>query len=374
MKKYNFYRDLLADIICQSLKAKKRGVEVDKLVYKRAESFLPWNLHHNIFNTNIFPYWAEDALYYFQCSIDKKVLIRIALDSGKKEIILDFQDIIKALSSQLNQEIDIQKLPFNKFYIKENPWQLCFSHENDNWCYDLAKRICIKQSEIKSEYLKSPDDKWMLTIKDHNLLLTDLLEEKALSLTNDGVQYYDYSSSPETNTRAVTERLTGIKSPPVALWSPDSRKIVTHKLDQRKVKDLFLLQNAPKEHQRPKLHPYKMSFAGDDHLPMAELLVIDVLSQNIIKLKTEPLSCPYLTPLEFNWVWWNKDGNKVYFIRETRGAKELKLCVADTKNGLTQVLINETAETYVEPSALAPWPHQVIILEEKKTNYLVITT
>ncbi len=335
-------------------------------VYQRAECFLPWNLQHSVYNSTIFPYWSSSALYYFQQSDAGKSLIRVDAQTGKKETILDFQELVSALSSQFKEDINVEKLPLDRFAIKESPLRLCFPYEGDNLSYDLENQTFTKEAKAKPEYLKSPDEDWALSIKNHNLVLTDIKHNKDFDLTTDGERYHDYASSPETNTRTVTQRLGGIKSPPVALWSSDSCKIVTHRLDQRNVDELFLLQNAPEGSQRPRLHPYRMSFSGDNHLPLAELLVVDVSTKTVTPLKTEPLLSPYLTPLEFNWVWWSQDSQKVYFLRETRAAKELMLCVADASTGTTQALITERSETYAEPSSLAPWPHQVIILEDEK--------
>jgi len=110
-------------------------------------------------------------------------------------------------------------------------------------------------SEIVLTQLKSPNEKWALWIKDYNLVLTDVKNHKDFFLTSDGTNYYDYASSPETNTKEVTQRLEGIPSPPIGLWSFDSKKILTHKLDQRNVSELFLLQKAPESSQRPKITP-----------------------------------------------------------------------------------------------------------------------
>jgi hypothetical protein len=138
-------------------------------------------------------------------------------------------------------------------------------------------------------------------------------------------------------------------------------------LDQRDVHELFILQNAPKDSQRPKLHNYRMSFSGDDNLSLAELMIIDVSTKSISPVKTDPLLSPYLTPIEFKWVWWSLDSKKVYFIRETRAAKEIILCVEDAETGETQILLTEKSEdTYAEPSPHAMWPPQVIILEDSQ--------
>ncbi len=332
-------------------------------IYQRAECFLPWNLQYSIYNSTIFPYWSSKSLYYFEQSDTEKFLIRIDAQTGKKEKVLDFQELVSALSSQLEQGINAEKLSLDKFSISENPLQLCFSYENNNWCYNFENKICIKEAEIKLEYLKSPDENFALCVNQHNLFLTDIKRHKDFQITTDGEHYYDYASSPETNTRTVTNRLEGTVIPPVALWSQDSRKIVTHKLDQRKVEELFLVQNSPEESKRPKLHRYRMSFSGDENLPLAELIIIDVKSKIVIPLKTEQFLSPYLTPIEFKWVWWSEDSQKIYFLRETRGSKELMLCVADANTGETKILITESNETYVEPSQHFLWPPQVIILE-----------
>lgn len=337
---------------------------MDSQTYQRAERFFPWNLQHCIFNTTIFPYWSEHAVYYFQQNEDKKILVKVDINTGKKESIFVYQKLIDALSGQLNHEINTEKLPLDRFSIQENPCRLCFGYEGGRWCYDVEKNICTKEVGENSERLESPDKNWALRVKDHNLVLTDLSNHQDFILTNDGEHYHDYASSPETNTQAVTARLRNILSAPVALWSPDSRKIITHKLNQKNVSELSLLQNSPDNSQRPRSHNYRMSFSGDEHLPSVELAIIDVASKTIVPIKTDPFISPFLTPIEFKFVWWNETSNKIYFLRETRDSKKLMLCVADAITGEIKVLITETAETFVEPSQLFPCPPQVLILED----------
>ena len=156
---------------------------------------------------------------------------------------------------------------------------------------------------------------------------------------------------------------------PLAIWSHDSRKIVTHRLDQRAVNSLFLLQSSPNGSQRPQLHSYRMSFSGDTNLPLVQMLIINISTKQIIPLKTEQFLSPYLTPIEFKWVWWSQDSKKIYFLRETRASKELMLCVSDSETGETDILITETAETYVEQST-SSWPHQIILEESQKIIWL----
>ncbi len=344
----------------------QKNLPVDNAVYQRAEQFLPWRLQHTIHNTTIFPYWTDEALYYFSETSTGKFLIRVDISSGKKDTILSYEELLKILSLQMKDSVSSEQLPLDKFFIQENPRQLFFTHMGQNWCYDFEKSTCTQRDNIPNEHLISPDRQWEIWTEKYNLFLNDLVQKQTFQITKDGKQYYDYATSPETNTHTITNRLENVICKPVAIWSPDSHKIITHKLDQQKVQTLFILQNAPPESQRPVMHSYHMSFSGDSHLPLAELVVIDVLKKTIIPLKIESLLSPYLTPIEFEWVWWSNDSEKVYFLRESRGSKELSLCVANAMTGITDILITEKFNTYIEPSQLIPWTHQVKILEDSK--------
>ncbi len=332
--------------------------------YSRAESFLPWNLTDTVLNSTIFPHWpCTKSLYYFQQNKTGNVLVHVDTITGEKEQIFDCSALLDALSSHLTDTDDSAKLSLDKLKIQENPLRIYFTHRNKYWCYNIEKSILIKE-KTSSEYLKSPDDHWVLQKKNYNLFLTSLTDNAGFQLTSDGTSYYDYASSPETNTRAITQRLENSALPLIALWSPNSRKIVTHKLDQRSVPSLFLLQNAPEGSQRPTLHTYRMSFSGDEYIPRAELVVIDTLTKTVTPLNIDPLLSPYLTPLEYKWVWWSKDSKKIYFLHETRGSKELKLCSIDIETNIARILISESSDTYVEPSQNFLWSHQIIVIED----------
>ena len=126
---------------------------MDSNIYQRAESFFPWNLQDLVFNSTIFPYWSKDALYYFQESAIKKLLVRVDIHTGKKEIVFDYQKLLDALSHQLKQK-NIQSIPLDRFSIQENPRRLCFSCENIEWHYNLDANTLIKSEKNESYSIK----------------------------------------------------------------------------------------------------------------------------------------------------------------------------------------------------------------------------
>lgn len=341
------------------------GNIVDEITYKNSEKFFPWNLRHTVLNSALFPFWSGNLLYYFQQTSSTQILVCVNTNTGEKESVFDCAILLGSLSKQVQQKVDFSDLPLDKFSITQDLERLCFSYQKSQWYFDLKQHICVQNKRVKANQLASPDNKFFLELNNHNLFLVG--HHRREQLTTDGQPYYDYASSPETNTHTVTQRLEGATMPPVAIWSPDSSRLVTHKLDQRQVQPLHLLQNSPKDSQRPVVHSYRMSFSGDAHLPLAELIIVDTTTKSIVSLKTEAFLSPYLTPLEFKWVWWSKDSQKVYFLREMRGAKEINLYVADSKTGTVKTLITEHAKkTYIEPSQLFLWPHQAIVLDDSR--------
>lgn len=337
-------------------------------VYQKANSFFPWNVEKYISN-NIEKYiWTKSNFYYFQNRQQEKWFIRINLLRKTKEQLFKFSDLARKLDELNNNESkDINSTTLTNIYVREEDNTfLEFFYNRYRWVFIIETRE-LQKCDVFQNHSASPDKRWALEVKENNLHIRNLSTKESYQITYDGEDYYNYALSPETNTCAVSNRINGKYLLPLAEWSPDSNKLVTHKLDQRHVKDLYLLQNVPEDGCRPILHKYKMSFSGDEILPLAELQVIDIQNKKIIPVKTDPLLSPYLTPIEFGWVWWSDDSQKVYFLRETRGSKEITLSSIDSNSGNVEELICEKAVlTYVEPSPFAPWNRQVIILEQRE--------
>jgi dipeptidyl-peptidase 4 len=200
--------------------------------------------------------------------------------------------------------------------------------------------------------LRSPDGRWDLRASDGNLAVALAGADDFRSLTTDGQADHGYGVAPGSNLLAVTNARAGAELPPIAVWSPDSSRILTHRLDQRQVAETYLLEYAPADGFRSILHTYRMPLAGEP-TATAELVVIDREWGTITPLAGEPLLVPILSPLELGWVWWGGDGKTVWFLREARAAKRLALCVADIDARTTREVIVESSETFVEPFSAA---------------------
>ncbi|MGA7417794.1 MAG: hypothetical protein WBW80_07355, partial [Acidimicrobiales bacterium] len=75
--------------------------------------------------------------------------------------------------------------------------------------------------------LRSPYRRWELLRRDGNLVAVDLADCTERDLTLDAEPWWDYGGTPDTALTGVTLRRAGLPTPPVALWSADSTRVVT---------------------------------------------------------------------------------------------------------------------------------------------------
>jgi len=195
----------------------------------------------------------------------------------------------------------------------------------------------------------SLDGKWAACLENNNLYIRATDNDEKKMLTTDGESYYAYGKSPDANTMSVSLRLAKMLLPPMAAWSPDSRKLFCGCLDERKVKDLHLLQHAPPDKSsRPHMHSYRYSMPGDEHVAMLEIFIFDIKTNTKVAARYPMLEVPYMTLVETQSVWWSKDSKTLYFIDTARDSAWMKLCRMDAESGDVQVLIDESSDTFVE--------------------------
>jgi dipeptidyl aminopeptidase/acylaminoacyl peptidase len=209
--------------------------------------------------------------------------------------------------------------------------------------------------------LPSPDGTHVLTLDRVGNLVLD-----GAALTDDAAPWLAYGTSPDTNTAPVTIRRAGQPAPPIALWSPDGRHVLTHRLDQRRVRELELLQATPDDGgPAPEIWRYRVPFPGDEHVGTVQLLVVDARTRTVVPVG-RPLLAQFLSPLEQGWAWWSGDGADVWWLREERGARRLALCTAAAADGVErEVLAEEDPDGYVQPHELLPWPSQARTLGDE---------
>lgn len=196
----------------------------------------------------------------------------------------------------------------------------------------------------------SPDGRYVAFTEAHNLCVRDVETGEVIRLTDDGEPFYDYASHPEQTTMCVLCRRLGMEFPPGVLWSPDSKKLLTYRLDQRKVRELHLIQSVSgPDDLRPVLHTYRYPLPGDENVPMAEFVVCDIAKRRPVRLQAEPSVVHLLSPLfcPSPIAEWSEDGAHVYYLDMNRWGNDLRLIRADARSGAAGVVFEEKNDTFI---------------------------
>jgi len=319
-------------------------------VYARAERFLSWNAEKYTLNLDVDTHWigTADRFWYARQTQAGKEFVIVDAENGKAHPAFDHVLLARGLSSALGREVDPEKLPFTSFDFLDADRVIQVSVDKKEWRCGLTQGRCwpAEPSSVGAGGLVSPDGKWSAYLKGYDIWIRSLVDQTERPLSRDGEEHYDYGRFAGTGGAVGMRRET--QTVPVVLWSPDSSKLLTHRLDERKVLDLNLLESAPHEGVRPLLHRYRYAFPGDANKPAAQLVIFDVASGRRIDVNHDPLPVTFIGPIEDNRVWWSADDKTVYLIPREEGEKRTQLLAVNADTGATRTLIEEHGKTNVE--------------------------
>ena len=216
----------------------------------------------------------------------------------------------------------------------------------------------------------SPDGKVVIFAKHHNLYWVDkanyekiLKDEKTEdivehALTEDGEEYYSYAARERGETNVEKEKNRDKRKQARIVWSQDSKRFALVRTDERKVKDLWVINSIAEP--RPTLETYKYQMPGEAESPRDEILIFDLASQGSVPVKVERFPDQDVSILTAKTAEKNRDdenrpelwlastSDELYFTRTSRDLHRIDLCVADAETGETKTLIEERLNTYVE--------------------------
>src|SRR5215471_10803729 len=167
----------------------------------------------------------------------------------------------------------------------------------------------------------SPDGQTIVFARNHNLYVMDAANfDKAqknandtaiveTKLTSDGEEYYSYARSRQQdqqiqeqqqqqqqdqqdqqdqtqNQQDTTTTDKNARVPAVnVIWSPDSKRFALIRRDERKVKDLWVINAL--SNPRPTLETYRYAMPGEENIAVQEMHVFDLAAKKQIRVKTD---------------------------------------------------------------------------------------
>lgn len=326
--------------------------------YARAERLLPWNQGKYLLNGDLQHHWLEgqDRFWYRRTDAPGSThFIVVDAASGSRTLAFDHERVAAGLRSALTHDVAPDALPFASFRYVSQGHAVEFALEDKVWTCRTDRAACVGGSaEQDSRVVPSPDGKWAAFLKENNLWVRATDGSGEFALTSDGEQYNSYARSPGNNVLADRARRAGLV--PVLLWSPDSTKILTHRIDEREVAELPILQAVPVGTSRPQLLRRRYAMANDEHKASLTQFVFDVRSRRRVQLEFPSMSVVLQSPIESFHAWWSPDSAQVYYVERGAYYRTLALDIAEASTGKARTLIQESGPTFIELAGIAHRP------------------
>ena len=391
---------------------------VIKANYALAARFSPKKLSKMIFSTNVDPHWlknSEKFWYVYETTEGKKWYI-VDPVKGEKKVMFDNADLAAKITRIVKDPFDAQNLGLDSMrFVRDENWiqfevkstqdevkkdsaatattgrrgaagaaastttKKVFYFEYNLTTGELVELPDFKKPKRKPNWANiSPDGNTIIFGKNYNVYWMDKANyEKALknendstiveyALTKDGFDGYGYYNDGNLSGSGMTddekEKEAKKRRPVFALWSPDSKYFSMRRVDNRKVKNLWVINSVASP--RPTLETYKYWMPGEKEAPVDHLYLFDIANKtskeiNVSAFKDQGIGT-WVMPAKANTRdddWrpsiWLGTKDKFYFTRTGRDQKRIDVCVVDVATGAVKALVEERFNSFIEINQIA---------------------
>ncbi len=329
--------------------------------YARAEQLLPWNVQDLIIDDAVRPRWMSgDRFWYRNRGAKGWEFLVVDMATGTRRPAFDHARLASVLSTAADTTYDSTRLPFQSIVFTDGEKGIRFSAgRKKNWTCDLTAYTCTGPDTLpieKPSEVRSPDGKWVAYERGGNVYVRAADGGQERALTTDGNGDWGYALTNIGCCLQVTNTRNKAEQRPLILWSPDSKRFVTTKWDQRGVRLMHLLET---KNPGPVLHSYRYALPGDSVIPRFDLHVFDVASGKGVKADWPTMDavnttcCWMATDTVWKDVRWGPGSDQLYFTAPKRGNRELTLVASDPSTGAARQVHRETGKTFVETNQLS---------------------
>ena len=303
-----------------------------------------------VFRDRVTPHWYSnnDKLWYrVDLPGGAREFIGVDAVKGERKPAFDHAKVAASLSKAADAAFAADRLPFD-FIQVEDDGKVRFEANGQGWSYDpsgdsIAKAEAPRRPAEEAPPQRgrgggesrprqgsrrgndSPDGKYSVFVKDHDLYLRDKESKEESLIGDDGSEADEYGNG--------------------VFWSPDSKKVValrTLKGDDRKV---YLIESSPKGQLQPKLSSYDYLKPGDK-VAISRPHLFDVEARKAVAVP----DALFENPWNIEELRWSPDSSRFTFLFNQRGHQVMRLVAVDATNGEAKPLIEETFPTFVDYS------------------------
>ena len=322
------------------------GDAQQKANYKLAEKLRNVSLGSLIgkYSMNVFPKQINDTdKFWFEFTTEEgKNFYFVDPAKGEKRLLFENADIAQGVSQITRKAYNEKDLRIFDMAFSKDLTKMTFSmdgHYEFDFKTKKVRAVEKDRSEEDDEVIYSwmtfsPDRKYILYAKDHNLYIRGNkakgIDTTEIQLTTDGEKYYSFARNSEDDRKDEAETN--------ARWFKDSKHIYVVREDSRKLKDMFVINSLTK---RPTLEKYRYEMPGEKDLCQYELWIINIEKKTANRVPADKWTDQYIQVLQPG-----EKGDKLFFQRFKRTWDEVDICVVNTETLEVKELIHEVDKPY----------------------------
>ncbi|MCZ2277380.1 MAG: S9 family peptidase [Bacteroidia bacterium] len=211
------------------------------------------------------------------------------------------------------------------------------STRSDYFIYDLRKKSLKPVSEKgKQMYATfSPDGNKVAFVRDNNIFVKDLYNDKETQITFDGRQNEIINGSCDW---VYEEEFAFARA---FQWSPDGKRIAYYKFNESNVRE-FSLTFYNKDSLYPREEKYKYPKAGEEN-SLVSIYLYDLLTGKTTRAGTGSEKDSYIPRIR-----WTANPSVLCIMRMNRHQNKLELLSCDAATGICLPFYTENNERYID--------------------------
>lgn len=298
------------------------------------------------YSTEVRPTFINDTdcFYYSFTTREGKKYYYVNPKKKEKRLLFDTDELLSKIAVYTKKAYSSADPHLSFTFMKDNE-TIRIDFDRRLYTYNIHTKE-LKQLDEKPTYKTgdpywmkySPDSLYFLYASKDNLYFVGNPKKGQdtipVQLTTDGMPDYTFNREDE----GKMEGRFGAES---AHWIPGSHRFYAVREDNRKVRDLWVINSLSKP--SPELITYKAELAGDKNVTQYELLLGDIDKREVKKVDINRWPDQYIDVL-----YASKDGKRLYFQRYNRTWNQSDICEVDVETGKVRVVIHEENKPYLD--------------------------
>jgi dipeptidyl aminopeptidase/acylaminoacyl peptidase len=300
-----------------------------------------------VYKSRISPNWASDGSHmWYRNDLAKgaKEYVLVDLQKGTREPAFDQDKLAEALIKNGIKGGQADRLPIDRLQFDLSENQAFFRAKGKPFAWD-RKTNQLKESklpeidDLSKEEKKptekpkpyrpsrklSPDGKWTVFVREHNLFVQSTGDGDEIQLSKDGKKDHEYKE---------------------VFWASDSNHLVSFRVKPGEISEVHLLESSPKGGGPAKLHTRKYALPGDPFTTFElNWFDLDAKGQDDKHAQVKP----EVDLIDFRWprLRWSPDGKKFHYLKIDRGHQRLRVIEFDVITGKHRNVIDEVSDTFI---------------------------